>query len=145
MLHDQDRESHLVQPLEQPHQLLLLRLVQTGPGLVQEQQFRLSRNGTGQFDELLMAVGQVPAEFMGLVREPHELDGRQRARPGLGLVTPAPMRPDQDVLPHRKLAEEAQVLERAGHPAHRDPAGALSPDVLVQKADAPGCRHVQTG
>ena len=100
-----------------------------GVGLVEQEHLRLGADRAGDLEPPLVAVGEVARRAIGLPGEPEELEQRERLLVQLALATPeprarddgpeqraghVPLDGDLDVVEHRQVAEQPDVLERPG-------------------------------
>ena len=92
-----------------------LLVAQAAGRLVEQQQARLGDERASQLDSLQRRVREARGAVPCQAAEVDELQHRQRTLPAVGLPEPVRprMRADEDVLQHRHLREERDVLERA--------------------------------
>jgi hypothetical protein len=129
VLHEQDGEPPVAEIPDERHQRVCLPGAHAGRRLVEEEDARLDREGAGQLEPLLVAVGEIPGELVAPVPEAHAVEERRDPRVRLAALAAergrpekradeaspgAPVPRDPDVLAHGEVAEEADVLECPG-------------------------------
>ena len=151
MLDEQDGDAELVaHAVDGVHQLLGLVGVHTGGGLVQQQQLRVRGQCAGNFQLALLAVGQLAGLVVGLlvqVKDFEQLHGlavhlvlfflvsRQTQDAGPHIVPDLVVQTDLDVIQHRHIIEQADILEGTCNTGLADKLGVLAGNVLAVQND----------
>ena len=151
MLHQDDRDAKFLPDVEdEPGHVLGLLQVHAGHWLVQQEQFRLHGQGPAQFHALLEAVGQQRHRVLPPLFDLQEVDDVLYDPPVLHLLTlgwpepqgtgqPGPLHADvatqQQVLQHRHMRKEFDVLERTGNAQFGYPVWAATHDGLALPPD----------
>ena len=75
MLDEQDGQAKLLaDPANHVHELFRLLRVHAGSRLVEQQEFRLGREGARDFEAALCAVRQILGDLIGLIVEVEDLE-----------------------------------------------------------------------
>ena len=139
VLDHHDGDAAVAQASDHRHDVADLGRVQSGQHLVEQQELRLGRQRTREFQPLAAGDGQRigrPVEHVGETDLARDLFGGGER--GLARAV-MQMRADQDVLAHREAGEGLHDLEGAGDAAPRQPMRRLAGDVLAAIAHA--CRR----
>src|SRR6267142_1679414 len=146
--------------VHQRHQLYLLLRCEAGRRLVKQQQMRFCRQGPGDLEPSLLAIGQVAGVLVGVA---FDADEAQELHCALGhpfLLASRERCPEHGVpelgfhphmlahlhVVHRAhVLEQADVLKRTGDAQLRGAVGLGTRDVAAFEDDLASCGHVHAG
>ena len=126
VLHEQDRHARVPYPANAPAQILDLLPVHAGRRLIQQQQPGTGGRGARELQAPLLPECEIRRELIALVSQIRELEQLRdlppRAAGGAEPAREKPLRGDvlrrvlrhPQVLPHREVGEQADVLEGPG-------------------------------
>ena len=134
--------------------ILGLCIIQTGCGLVEQEQFRAERQGPDQLEQSLLTEWQFTNGARTKFRKPHEIKALHGLVAGAGLFgrrTGQPqdasqdfgprmaIRPEDDIFEHRLFAKKPDVLKGPSETAPSDQVGIeASDDAAVERYPASG-------
>ena len=130
------------------HELLGLPLGQGGGGLIEDEDAGIQAECLRNLHELLGSQRQ-GAKALGRVHlEPHAIQDLERPSPhGPPIQQPAPARlsPQEDVLLHRQVVTQAELLMDEADPRRHRLARPVEAHRLTPKPELPGIRRVDPG
>src|SRR5581483_6290607 len=161
VLDQQDGQAEVApQRRDQPRHGRGLLRVHARRWLVEQQQLRLGRQGAGDLEAALVAIGQVLGNLVGPVAEADQMEQVARSLPRFTLLARDPGRPedgadrpglqpavhpDQHVLQGGHVVEQPDVLKRPGDAACGDLVGRQIGDVGAVEVDPAAVQRVDPG
>ena len=161
MLNEQNRDAeHVADADDVVHQLARLGRVHTGSGLVEQQQARIGRQRTNDLESSLRAVRKRASLVVCQVLHVENAKQFQRALFCDALLAPVlrqaehrrckgvlgfVVKTDQNVIQHRQIAEQADVLEGTGNAHLVDLNGRLPCRVHAVEQDRAARRLIDLG
>jgi hypothetical protein len=154
VLDQQNRQTGVAQGAQAARKLAGFGVVEAGGRLVEEQQGRLQREGACDLEMLLLPIRQVAGRLVGEGEQVEALE-RGKCRLGDGFVAFAPelrhQRAEQrdaevadgagrDVVEHRDVGKDAQVLVRACDAEARNAPGIEARDRPALESTSPFVR-----
>src|SRR5215471_14430064 len=113
MIDDEDGEPVPFEAPEQPHEFVLLNMVETGPRLIEKQKLWAAGKRAGDFYKALMPIAQAADARAGTPRKANEIECRQRVPFKLtgGHLIVRPLGAHHDVIQDGHGAKQPDVLE----------------------------------
>ena len=115
----------------------------SGEPFVQQEELRAGRQRAGEFDALLVDIGELRADELGPVRETDPVEegvGLGQRRGGICRIA-AEHPAEHDVLARRRAGKDAHELERPGDASAAYLEGSDADDLIALKDDRPGVRR----
>ena len=124
-----------------------LGLIQPRQPFIEEQQRRIGREGAGQFNALLIDVGQLPCRAGGLICQADIVEQFvHTSRAGVkGCACAAERTTNQHVLARSHAGKDAHQLEGPADPAAANPIRREADEVAARQAHAARIRPYVTG
>ena len=150
VLDQQHRDADVADARNHLNQLLRFLWVETGGGLVEQQQLGMRGQRTRQLEAALQTIGQIARDLERLVAQVQTLKNLQRLiacallrllrlahanQAGQKARVDVRVQAHLDVVEHRHVAEQAQVLERASQTHARNLVGRHADNLTARKHD----------
>src|SRR5882724_10996087 len=114
---------------DESHEIVALRIREPGCGLVEQHELRRRRQGAGDTDAALLAIGQRIGPVVRLVVEADPLEDSNRAAARVTAREAGPDGGRLQIFYHGKIAKQPHGLKRTRKPCAGEPMGGLSGDV----------------